>query len=293
MAPNDAIHIDDAPKGRVSIGRRIVNMRSQFAGYYYPTADEYALLWREGLICLDANVLLDLYRFNAETRREFIKILHSVKDRLWIPHQFALEFQRNRLSTIHSVKEKPERLLNDFQTTLAEIETRILDLEIDKYGLDLAHDNILAKLKQAQSDITDAISRVKDSMVDASSTDEIRDELDILLDGRVGPAHENQASLESQLAEAAHRYESQIPPGFEDANKGQDGSDIYYFNGIKYEGKYGDLIGWMQIIDHVREEVPTGVILITSDRKRDWWQKEDGRYHGPHPELVHRVPSPD
>ena len=43
-----------------------------------------------------ANVLLNLYRYNDETRNEFIKIIKFYKKRLWIPYQVGLEFHRRR-----------------------------------------------------------------------------------------------------------------------------------------------------------------------------------------------------
>lgn len=40
-------------------------MKESFLGYYQPTEDEFNKLWSEGLVVLDTNVLLHLYRVPA------------------------------------------------------------------------------------------------------------------------------------------------------------------------------------------------------------------------------------
>jgi hypothetical protein len=56
--------------------------------------------FRQGLIVLDANVLLDLYRITPKARRHVLNAFNRVADRLWVPHQAALEFSRNRKQTV-------------------------------------------------------------------------------------------------------------------------------------------------------------------------------------------------
>ena len=75
-------------------------MKKIFPGYYRPTKKEFSNLWNSCLFVLDANVLLNLYRYSQETSDELIQILKQISDRLWIPHQAALEYQENRLQTI-------------------------------------------------------------------------------------------------------------------------------------------------------------------------------------------------
>lgn len=52
------------------------------------------------MIVLDANVLLDLYRITPDARRQVLETLRDVADRLWVPHQAALEFSRNRKEAV-------------------------------------------------------------------------------------------------------------------------------------------------------------------------------------------------
>jgi hypothetical protein len=71
-------------------------MREMFPGFYRPTQEEFDKLWKEALFILDANVLLNLYRYPKSARDELLQVLSQISDRLWVPHQAALEFQRNR-----------------------------------------------------------------------------------------------------------------------------------------------------------------------------------------------------
>ena len=49
-------------------------------------------VWQNGIIVFDTNVLLNLYRYNEETRNELLKLMKSYQNRLWMPYQVALEF---------------------------------------------------------------------------------------------------------------------------------------------------------------------------------------------------------
>src|ERR1051326_1722089 len=73
-------------------------MRELFPGYFRPTTEEFKALWASCLFAVDANVLLNLYRYSQATRQELEKALATVQDCLFIPHQAAREFLRNRLS---------------------------------------------------------------------------------------------------------------------------------------------------------------------------------------------------
>ena len=48
--------------------------------------------------------------------------------------------------------------------------------------------------------------------------------------------------------------------------------------------KYGDLLVWKQVLDKSKE-LKKGIILITDDRKEDWWVRFKGKTLNPRPEL--------
>lgn len=79
--------------------------------------------------------------------------------------------------------------------------------------------------------------------------------------------------LNKRYQEGRKRYDLKIPPGYEDDNKKDNAN------------QYGDLIMWFQTIDKAGE-IGKPVILITDDRKEDWWYKIYGKTIGPRPELI-------
>ena len=68
----------------------------EFAGFKIASPEELDTALREGIVAVDANVLLDLYRFRPQTSQDLIKTLKSLGDRLVVPHQALREFWRRR-----------------------------------------------------------------------------------------------------------------------------------------------------------------------------------------------------
>src|SRR5262249_9034491 len=68
-----------------------------------PDAD-YRSLLNSGLIVLDTNVLLNLYRYHEQTRRELLDVLAQLGDHLWIPHHVRAEFWQRRPTLLQDPK---------------------------------------------------------------------------------------------------------------------------------------------------------------------------------------------
>jgi hypothetical protein len=81
-------------------GKGRPEMRKQFPGYYRPTSADFAQKVKECVFCFDTNVLLNLYRYTPESRENLIKVLQAVKDRVWLPHQVGIEYQRRRIEVL-------------------------------------------------------------------------------------------------------------------------------------------------------------------------------------------------
>jgi predicted nucleic acid-binding protein len=89
-------------------------MRNLFPGYYQPTVQEFNSLWEEGIFSFDTNVLLHIYRYTPKTRDRFFDIFDKLKERVWIPHQVAFEYQKERFSVIS----RQSRAYDEIQKTL-------------------------------------------------------------------------------------------------------------------------------------------------------------------------------
>ena len=75
-------------------------MKRIFLGYYAPSQDEFEVLWANAIFVFDTNVLLNLYRYQSDTRDALLGLIEQLNDRVWIPYQVGLEYQRNRLAVI-------------------------------------------------------------------------------------------------------------------------------------------------------------------------------------------------
>jgi hypothetical protein len=265
-------------------------MKEAFFGYYAPTEREYAILWKEAIIVLDANVLLNLYRLPATARDEFITVLESLRERLWVPHQVALEFQRSRLTVIATERKATEDTLGSAEALIAELKKKVEALEIDKHGLDLQVSPLIADLERANNNLINAIKAVHQIQPDITASDPVRERLDKILTGKVGSGPATQEELDALIKGGEERFAEKVPPGYADAAKEKNPNLATFFHDqIKYQRKFGDLILWRQVIHHAKSKGIKSVLLVTADRKEDWWWREQGKIIGVHPELVREM----
>ncbi|MFJ1869817.1 PIN-like domain-containing protein [Streptomyces sp. KS_5] len=94
----------------------MTSARSLFDGFEAqrtPVEGDYRAVLRNGLVVIDTNVLLDLYRMSAPVREDMLTVLKTIASRLWIPHQVQLEFwnvrQSNDLIEHHDKKASSAR----------------------------------------------------------------------------------------------------------------------------------------------------------------------------------------
>ncbi|GAG18373.1 unnamed protein product, partial [marine sediment metagenome] len=202
------------------------------------------------------------------TSDNLIQILKQVSDRLWVPHQAALEYQKNRLQTIVEqleVDDEIQKLVKDSK--------KILKDKLDSLGKHshVKADNLMKIMQKACNAIEKNLKKLKQGHINSLQHDNLRDVLGTLLEDKLGLPY-SQEKLDEIYNSGKQRYEQKIPPGYGDKKK----------EGIR---KYGDLILWFQIIDKAKE-TNKSIILITDDRKEDWWMRLKGKTIGPRAELV-------
>lgn len=265
-------------------------MRDHFYGYYRPTDKDYESLWSEGVVVVDTSVLLNLYRLPVKAREEFLTLLERMANRIWIPHQVALEFQRSRLSVIAAEKRKIDDVLASTKQGFAEIEQQILDLEMGKRAIAVDMEEMISALTGAKNELIAAIDKVVANQLSVSAEDPIRERIDALLVGKVGEGPASQDEYDLLVRDGEARFSEKIPPGFNDAEKDKNPNDAtFVFDGIKYQRKFGDLIVWRQLIGAAKSAKWQKVMLITGDRKDDWWWHVEGKSQGPRPELLREL----
>nr|WP_181717440.1 PIN-like domain-containing protein [Psychrobacter sp.]QJS05763.1 hypothetical protein [Psychrobacter sp.] len=261
-------------------------MREKFKVFYEPTEEESSKIWADSqtIFILDTNILLNFYRYSQETQDEFFKIFKLIEDRIWIPFHVALEYQRIRLEVIKDEKEMFDRI----EAKLKTIKTSVSN-SFSEFKLKTRNPNLFNMEEKFKEEVCSLIDRFKAEVNDAGKAqpsvrthDEIRAKLDALLEGKIGD--EPEEKWVTDVAEdGATRYENKVPPGYKDESKGNEGSKaVFTYNNIEYERRFGDLIIWKQILEHLRElEGIKNVIFITDDIKEDWWEivQCDGAKH--------------
>ncbi|EFF91299.1 conserved hypothetical protein [Streptomyces sp. e14] len=242
--------------------------------YKTPTSVDYENLFNSGMIVLDTNVLINLYRSNERTRRDTFAVLYRLQERLWIPHQVLSEFWRNR--DLPSVKGHHRAKARTACTALDKA-LRSLSDAADRWLKDVHLDTDDAanqRIKGYRDRIEGSVEEMKryierqaesDALegTDSTHTDPILVQLDPLLLGRIGSPLPPEEYAEA-VAEAKRRADKEIPPGYADyASKSDDQAA-------------GDYIIWKQVIDEAAK-IRNDVLLITGDVKEDWWTPRAGQ----------------
>jgi hypothetical protein len=265
---------EDSPE----VSSSVVAGHGLFDGYEVyrtPTEARYRTVLTGGLVVLDTNVLLNLYRYNVQARTDFLTVLGALRPNLWVPEQVIREFWRNREAVLRNPRGTPETLkqLDDQRSkALTQITqwAKLASLSSDDTT------NMAKVLRTAFDAIRDAIEEHEDDQMSAFAQDTNADplvtELDRILDGRVGPrfSDEEYAQL---VEEGKRRIEREIPPGFRDIKA----------KGL--EGAVGDYLVWEQVLRQATIE-RRDVLLVTSENKPDWWRMVRGELRGPHPDLI-------
>lgn len=250
-------------------------MQKAFQSYYPPSKEFFDALWKDALIVIDTNVLLDMYRYSDSTRNDFLDLFEKVADRLWVPHQVGLEFSRNRPGVIGEqvqMFQKATSLLSSLRESTAKEIEKILSFRLHPV---LSREEFKKAFEDPVTELEQRIENYTKTHPDLLKNDPILDSLLRLLDGRVGSPFDEKR-LEEIYKEGKQRYEKDLPPGYEDAR----GSNKKEGNAI-----YGDLVLWFQILKHVKASKISGVIFVCNDMKEDWWWKSKGRNLGCRPEL--------
>lgn len=238
-------------------------MRKQFPGHYRPTTDEFRQLWDNAEFALDANVLLNLYRYSPTTRDEFLQVLKSLEKRVWVPFRAAEEFQQVRPREIASQAAQYDSFLKEFST----LRNRLSSDSTHPY----VSSGLLERLKAVGKDVEEELSKQREDILSLLRNDSIRDQIDGAIGSRVG--ERSSSDIKSRLEnEGPSRFKRQVPPGYKDAGKDE-------------RSKFGDLEIWFQILERARM-TKRDQILITGDKKEDWWLTVAGSTISPRPELI-------
>ena len=235
-------------------------MREAFPEQFVGEPERQQKLWVDCIFALDTNVLLDLYRFSDSAREALFKVMESLGERLWIPYQVAAEYFENRLGVIEAQSEAYAKSING------------LKVAKDKFNSGSRHpfvsDEVFDKFISAYDLMIDELEQKQKTYLAYVTNDTIRSKIGTLLSGRVGEPY-SEEKLQDIALEGEKRYLDNIPPGFQDGGKMPEATTTK----LQLK-KFGDLILWKQVIDKA-VLANKSVILVTGEKKDDWWLKSD------------------
>jgi len=246
-------------------------MKSEFSWYFKPDADEIERIWRNGILTVDANVLLDLYRYHERTRNSLLESMQNFEGELWLSRQASEEFFRNRNKVIVSssktfkeAKDEIEKLRSSIESTVSQLKgNRIIPADVA--------DQMLEEISPSIHNAQERIEEAKRNHPNFLSEDDVLEKVAALFDGAIGDKFPDE-NLATITKEAEERKTNKIPPGYLD--DGKDG-----------DRPYGDFFLWRQILDYSKKNSKP-ILLVTSERKEDWWEKLSGKTTGPRIELL-------
>ncbi len=247
------------------------NMRNLFPGHFKESDKDIKEAWRKSLFVFDTNILLNFYRYSDTTRNEFFRILKNIKDRAWLPHRAAEEYLNNRLTVIGN----QEVAYDEAKSLIDKLENKLENSRQHPF----ISDNTMKIVKGVFKELCQELDDNKSFHTERIKNDDIKNSIVDIFDNRVGLPYDKE-TLENLIIEGEERYAQKIPPGFKDESKSSSNDSL-----SERCRKYGDFIIWNQIIDKAIE-TNKDIILVTDDKKEDWWKSFKGETIGPRPELV-------
>lgn len=243
-------------------------MKNTFPGYCKKTESEIKKIWENGIIIFDTNVLLNLYRYSDSTRNTILDLISKFSQQIYLPHQAGLEYNKNRYEVIA----EQDKAYKEFLDKISQIQKDLQSTNKPPFLSNKIDKNLNSVFEEVSAEVQESIQKYCDYLKD----DPIYNKISELFNNRITEPFSKE-KLEEIYKEGEDRYKLKIPPGFED-EKTKDGNR-----------KFGDLILWKQVIEKAKE-LKKDVILITDERKIDWWWKiKDGRNMGPRQELVEEI----
>ena len=239
-------------------------MKDAFAEYYRPSEAEFAALWKDSIIVFDASAILNLYFYSERTTQTFLAVMELLKDRVWLPHQAGLEYQRNRLGVLAKVAKGYIEAKKSLLTIRSQIHARSQPPFLE--------DDLVKRYDSISDEIIAAFDKASEAADARSANDSVRDQLDALFAAGTGKGF-TEKELATIFGEGRERYKSKIPPGYKD-EKEKPGNDAF-----------GDLVIWKEMIEKSKADKKP-MIFVTDDAKEDWWLIHDDRTMGPRPELL-------
>lgn len=272
---------DETPQTGDADGARRRGIFDGFSGFATPTVDDWKAVLRNGLVVVDTNVLLNLYRYNQDARASLMAALKNLGSCLWVPHQVMDEFWRGREGAIDDPRKQLEdsevALKKGLQGSLEGLRRWANRVSLDRSQIVQLEATLTTACDEVIAKMADVVDIGEQEMAKDTSKDKVVAELAALLDGKVGAPLEGKA-LSDAIAEGKRRVNDKVPPGYMDKSKASRGDD----------SEVGDYLVWLQLILEAKGR-GVDVLLVTGDVKEDWWRTRNKIPLGPRNELAEEL----
>lgn len=232
-------------------------MKTHFPEFFPPSETDFKDFWSRGIISLDANVLLNAYRYTEETQKKLFEILDKIGDRLWLSNQAAFEFLSNRRNVILGQKSQFANLEKYADSMKKHAKDGISKNLNFRYHPTIDKEEIFGAIELTLDEIAEKAKKLSDEYPHSLEEDSVLEYYLARFEGKVGEPFEQQ-ELDAVIKEGKQRFSKEIPPGYEDNLKPE-------------ETRYGDLILWKQLINKGKE-MNLPILFVTDDDKEDWWR---------------------
>jgi len=267
-------------------------MKEIFRGYYQLDEKEFKKLWKNAVFIFDTNVLLNLYRYQSNTKDSLLDTIENLSNRVWIPYHVGLEFHRRRLTVIKDQNQKFSEVRDAVDNAILKIKNDLDGLQLKKRHSLINPDGLLDEMSKVRDIFFKELESLEQKSLTNSKNDQIIKRIQKLLGKNIGDAPESQEALNQIFEEGEKRYLYKRPPGFRDMQKNSNDEYDYVYEGLSYKAKYGDLILWKQLIEYAKQEKISDIVFVTDDKKDDWWwetSKSNSNKIGVHPELKDEI----
>jgi PIN like domain len=245
-------------------------MDREFPGSYPLSDEDLDSLWQDATITFDANVLLNIYHYGAETRDQLLASMQEVacRDQLWIPYQALVEFHHKRMKVIKD----QDGLIRKISEVFGQADSFMASLkEKDPHHPYFDLEALGTVARETKQNAGKLINQAKGKRIDPLR-DPLLTRLTEIIGNRFGTQPTTDQLMERQ-AEWLSRASQHVPPGFADADKP--------------DGGIGDYLIWRELLEEGKVR-GRPVVFVTDDSKDDWWERHDSDKIGHKKEIAPR-----
>ncbi len=243
----------------------MANMKELFKGYADYSKEEYKRIWSNGIIVVDTNILLNFYRYSEDTRKSIYEILKKQKDRLWIPYYVGKEYFKNKNKVMYDSYNEYKSLLGTISDKIKEAKGAV---ESKKNTQLKCKEEIIRILVESQDRIKDILTKEQSTKKPEILGEKIGKEIIDLFNDSIGEEITGE-EYKTIKAEGKRRVSEEIPPGYKDSSKPENGDYYIYYAFIKKA-----------------KQEEKDIIFVTDDAKEDWFSRMNGKTLGGRSELL-------